>query len=459
MTITYKNPRLLSVLAFSFSSAYLLSFLFEGQVLYHFLGGSGLHTSLYILAPILAHFVGLLSAGFLIKSSWKIKHLMLTSTLACLISSIAFFFPPSIFWLVALIMAGYASGCSVAAWGYFLKAFTPKNERILSCADVLILSNILMIIINVIAINQSSLMGLGLAMLCLLIGAVFTWMLPDDPALGPTQNRRLGSKDLKRPMLTLSLFIIVITITSGLMYQVINPSFQHLSGLRSWYWSVPYISTLALMRHFPRKTKRPVFLSIGMGMIIGAFILFMLLGRSSLDYILINTLMLSACAIFDLFWWSIIGEMLEYTHNPIKLFGLGLSANVLGILLGGLMGWAITSSGLPNAEVTVIALTIVSITLIILPPLNNQLTALLQDSAYPMVYEEIMVEEVEMIDPLTKREQEVLQLILSGKSNKQISADLSITESTVKTHVRNIYSKHGVASRAELMSSFLKKSN
>ena len=62
----------------------------------------------------------------------------------------------------------------------------------------------------------------------------------------------------------------------------------------------------------------------------------------------------------------------------------------------------------------------------------------------------------EALDPLTGREQEVLQLILSGKSNREIAESLHITENTVKTHVRNIYSKYAVRSRAELISNLFK---
>ena len=47
------NSRRLSVTAFSFSFAYLLSFLFEGQVLYSLLDLHGLNASTYILAGTL----------------------------------------------------------------------------------------------------------------------------------------------------------------------------------------------------------------------------------------------------------------------------------------------------------------------------------------------------------------------------------------------------------------------
>lgn len=464
MTIKHKNARILSILSFSFSFTYLLSFLFEGQVLYGFINELEVPTSMYILAPIVAHFIGLFSAGFLIRSHWKAKYIMLSGILACLISSGPFFFPPSVFWLVGLILASYASGLSLAAWGYFLKLLTPKNERIKTCADVLILTNINMIIINVVAVNSSSLIGLIIAMLFLIIGALFTWLLPDDQAETQANNKPdEPTGNIKKPMIALFLFITIITINSGLMYQVIIPAFEHLTMLTSWYWAVPYILTLLLMRRFPQKTKSPILLYIGMVMIMVAFISFMLLGRNTIDYLIVNTLMLSAFGIFDLFWWRIIGEMLDCTENPIKLFGIGLSANVLGILLGDLLGVTIRSMMFSGAEVTVIALTVVCITLVILPPLNNQLLMLLKSCAYPAIYERMgeekqafIIQQTKMIDPLTKREEEVLQLILSGQSNKEISGNLFITESTVKTHVRNIYSKYDVSSRAELISSFLK---
>ncbi|MCA0971992.1 response regulator transcription factor [Halobacillus litoralis] len=50
---------------------------------------------------------------------------------------------------------------------------------------------------------------------------------------------------------------------------------------------------------------------------------------------------------------------------------------------------------------------------------------------------------------LTKREKEVLEQITLGKSNKEISSDLYITEKTVKTHVSNILSKLDVHDRTQ----------
>ncbi|WP_141433077.1 response regulator transcription factor [Bacillus sp. 03113] len=53
------------------------------------------------------------------------------------------------------------------------------------------------------------------------------------------------------------------------------------------------------------------------------------------------------------------------------------------------------------------------------------------------------------VKELTKRELEVLKEIAKGKSNKEIAADLFITEKTVKTHVSNLLSKLEVADRTQ----------
>ena len=97
--------------------------------------------------------------------------MMLGGMGVCLAATVPFFFSPSLLWMGGLIVSGYASGCTVASWGYYLKAFTHKNERIKSCADVLIYSNLMMIAVNVVAMNRSPFIGLSF-MFCLVIGIV-----------------------------------------------------------------------------------------------------------------------------------------------------------------------------------------------------------------------------------------------------------------------------------------------
>lgn len=50
---------------------------------------------------------------------------------------------------------------------------------------------------------------------------------------------------------------------------------------------------------------------------------------------------------------------------------------------------------------------------------------------------------------LTPRETEVLQLLMVGRSNKEIGRELGLQEITVKLHVRNVFRKLGVRNRVE----------
>ena len=58
-------------------------------------------------------------------------------------------------------------------------------------------------------------------------------------------------------------------------------------------------------------------------------------------------------------------------------------------------------------------------------------------------------------DTLTAREREVMTLVARGRANKEIAAELFISEKTVKNHIRHIYEKLGAATRAEATATWL----
>lgn len=60
-------------------------------------------------------------------------------------------------------------------------------------------------------------------------------------------------------------------------------------------------------------------------------------------------------------------------------------------------------------------------------------------------------------DSLTARELEVLKRIAAGRANKLIASDLTITEETVKGHVKNILSKLGASDRTHAVTIALKR--
>jgi Response regulator containing a CheY-like receiver domain and an HTH DNA-binding domain len=456
---TIANDRRLSVIVFSLFFAWLLAFPFEGQILYTLTDAYHIEPHSMVFSAIAATFSGLFSGGFLANTIKRAKKMILGSAVFDILASAVFFSPPGALWLPALVLCSYSGGCAVAAWGFYFRGCTPKGERIKTAADGLAYSNILMILLNMAAIHLSPRMGLGLSILVLAAALLFAYWLPVDTETDFSETASAPQKNVSiaKPLAFLCLFVVVITINSGLMYQVQAPAFSQLSWLTSWYWAVPYIVALFIMRNLSRKVNRTYILYVAIAMIGFSFIFFLLLDRSALSYFVVNTLMLGACGVYDLFWWSILGEMLDYDRNAAKVLGIGLSANVLGVLLGGLIGHMLTVSGLPGEDATLLALGVVCVTLVILPPLHKHLSVLLSDHAYLTMLSDISPQEqtgllrnISLMEKLTEREREIAALLLMGKTYRMIAGELFVSENTVRTHIKNIYSKLEVQSRAEL---------
>ncbi|HWQ72776.1 MAG TPA: helix-turn-helix transcriptional regulator [Desulfitobacteriaceae bacterium] len=459
------NERRVSIILFSFFSSWQLAFPFQGQILYALADYHHISAEGFVFGAIAAILAGLLLSGTIIKTIFMAKRLMQISVAYCIVASGVFFLSPSFLWFIGLLTVSLLTGSCVAAWGFYFKRYTLKNERTKTAADVLIYSNILMILLNIAALHISPRIGLGLSML--MLGAAFLFLLRLPETAEATDSiyheHVVNPVSIVNPLALLCLFIVVITINSGLMYQVINPAFKHLGWLTSWYWATPYIISIYIMSKLSKKTNCAYILNIAIAMIGFSFILFMLFDRSAWSYIIINTLMLGACGIFDLFWWSILGEMLDLDNNPAKVFGIGLSANVLGVLLGGLIGKAITASDIQSPNTTLLALGVVCITLVLLPLLQKSLLFLLKEHAFlTMIYEippnkqNNIIRDFTLSGQLTEREGEIAALLLMGKTYRIIAEELHLSKNTVKTHVKNIYSKTGVQNRTELINRVLK---
>ncbi len=81
--------------------------------------------------------------------------------------------------------------------------------------------------------------------------------------------------------------------------------------------------------------------------------------------------------------------MLDFHNNPAIVLGIGLSANVLGVLIGGLIGNAIVSEEIKTFNSTLLALAVVCVTIALLPPLHRHLSSLLKDHAYLAEFSEM----------------------------------------------------------------------
>lgn len=444
-----------SILFFSLFSAWLLSFPFLGQVLYGLYGKYSAGLENLSLVIILALFIGHISAGYIVDDIRKAKKTLLAISYICIVGSLVFYLPYSSLWTFMILLLAFLGGIYVSTWGYYAKLYN-HNIRIKVIAKVLILSNIIMVFINTVSINISPFLGLGLSILCLILSLIFLHRAKIQIHTYKTPQITNTENNLKSHIL-LYVFITSIAITSGLMYTVINPAFSHHKVLSSFYWALPYILIIYILIRSQSKVNKGYVLYMAIVLIGLSFLMFLVLDRSWISYIVVNSIMMSGFGVCDLFWWSIIGELLDYVKNPVKLFGIGLSANLLGIFIGS----TIASKFLniyPGINASVLALSIVLIILMILPFLNKYLSLLIKDHIFLFkLYnrdekkDNNLTIAINKYPKLTDRENEIVNLLCTGRTYKMIAEELYLSENTIKTHIKNIYSKYNVQSKSQLI--------
>ena len=459
--------RRLPTLCFALFFGWLLSLPFEGGV---FLAIAeqypGLDPRSIVVGATEAHFIGLFSCGYLFPKRRYAKRLILVCGLICMAGSTVFLFHPSKLWMISILTMALTAGFVVASWSFWLVSETPKGGRLRMCADILIYSNVIMILCNMVAANLSALGGLLMTILVLAGALILVPMLPERPE-GTVMDRETADPENAnrqhitpwKPLLNLYLFVTIITINSGLMYSVVGPAFEQHKFLTSFYWAVPYIVALAVMKKLQKGTKRQYLLTLALVMIGLSFILFAILDRSAISYIIIDTLMLGACGFCDIFWWSILGEMLDYAKTPPRMFGIGLSANILGIIFGSFVAEGIHILGGGSlVAMTNIAVGVVFVIILILPLLYRQLSTVLHDHAFavevmkmPEQQQHDLTEDLLSGSEFTDREREIMEKLLQGKPYRLVAEELFVSENTIKFHMKNIYSKLGVHNRTELL--------
>lgn len=453
------SDRTICIMVFSLFISWLMAFPFQGFIIHALADYHGVIVYRYIYALKAIHIAGLIFSGFVITKLHMVRNFVLGSIAFCIATSVVFLFPPSILWSATLFISSFLVGCCIAAWAFYFRHCALKKERIKIMADSIVGTHLLMTVLNVSTVYVSAHAGLILSMILLVLAILFTLKLPQYEAQTESNNYEQNTGvSITKPLVILSLFIFIITINSGLMYQVVIPSFENLDWLISWFWSVPFIAAIIIMRNLPSKINKSNILYIGMSLMGMSFIAFTMLDRSVAGYLIVNTLMLGSFGIFDLFWWSILGEMFDFKKNPAKIFGIGLAANVLGIIVGGLTGFHIIISNMHIVKPTFMALIILCITLAMLPPLIIQLSKTLKGHSYLYSFAELKEpEKKEYVTAfisdvkLTGKEKEIAYMLVMGKTCRMIAEELRVSDNTIKTHVRNIYAKLGAKSRTDLL--------
>jgi DNA-binding CsgD family transcriptional regulator len=280
-------------------------------------------------------------------------------------------------------------------------------------------------------------------------------------------EREGSSTKPQAPYKTYLLFfglIFCFCINGGIMYNTIMPSFISLDFFSYDTVILPYVGGLLFMWFFGKKltTIFPMYLSTGlMGL---GFLAFALLRTTYLGFFTGGLLILFSLGVLDVFLWTILGQIAENYGNPFKVFGWGLSINVLALSFGGLL---VQEWLMPNPEgyliTPLLAAGLIFIVIMLIPAfalrIEEDLLARLPKDPSLKVGELQTFPELSALRFLTRREQEIAVLILNGDSNKEIADKLFISENTVKVHQKSINQKMGISGKQDLLALAVKALN
>lgn len=438
-----------------------MAFPFEGQLLFAVAGHY--HYNIYIISTcgVLVHLLGIIFSGYLFRSARAVKKLFQYTILLNITACFVFLYPPSALWYAFLFLGLFFSGCCAAAWAIYMKDYTPVDDRMVTIADFLIINNSILLLIGVVTMFITYQMGLLFMILLLTTALFFSVFLPEEEGSAGTAAVQ-GQVNIKKVFLLLTVFLFLGASTIGLTFQFILPAYYKLGKVTYFYWTVAYIIALIIMRKFFRKINRNFMLTISVAFLGFAFVDFMLFGITWTGFYLSCTQIFFARAVFDLLWWSISGELLEFCKAPVKLYGGILFVYLLGQVTGGNLGFFARHYQVGLTYPVAAALVAVLTMTILLPPLKKELSSLLKSHSFLSRLSELepveqaeLVKKAALFENLTERESEIVALLMQGRTYKMISAELFLSENTIKTHIKNIYSKLQVKNKAELINTLL----
>lgn len=442
------------ILSFSLVFGWIMSLPYEGPVMYVLLAEKGIDGFQMNSITVFCHFAGLLSGQFLSRTMVQAKRFVLMAIGATLLLSVGLPWISKSLWVLIIPAVSYLTGCVVSSSAHFLKGAIPIEERSQTVVKLLIYGNVVLVVSAVLAINLHAMISFLVIQAALVVSLYATYRIDT------TKERMMplmpsGQRSVFQTFWILFVFIFVITINSGIMFQVIYPYFASFELLTSLYTNLPYILAIYLLYRYLKHNKFFI-LYVGLALWGLTFILFAFVPATEWGFVIICSLMLFAAGIFDLFWWSIMAANLDHVKNPASLFGLGLSLNVLGVWVGGWIGNTMLSLGFNNQELSYFGLFVVMVSMLIILPLNQKLSNDIESNEFLVQMSfvsphelDFFFEEVRRV--LSPREFEVFNHLIEGKSDQEICKALYLSPHTIKSHNRNIYKKLDVPNRVALI--------
>lgn len=441
------NNRAIFILIYGLFLGFVLSFLYAGPILNYV--NLKISSDLLLLIIFMS---GILSCIFTYHHNINITPKILSISIivnisfSILLYLLCQFANNNIACMTSYISAGLV-GFSAMFTSNSLLSISKNNNKF---NEIFINMGLVMLIANAISYSVYILLSFKLkntAFFLALLSVVITIPLCFKVNYKQVKNN-LNVIFYKGNIFSFAMLIFLIKISEGIIYKIVEHEFAIHQTNYEYTYIIPYVLALFVAIIFLYKTKRHLFSLLSLCIsLIGIGMLFILFSEKGI--FISNFFMHFGLGLLDIIIWGGLVYLIHVYDNGYKISSFIMFFHMLGVFMGGF----ISEFYLYEREL-IYFVAIVSIFLSfmitakvcsITNDVENKKKQLDQDKE-----KKAKLKSKEKYKLLTKREQQVVSLILLGKINRVIAQELNISETTVKTHCKNIYVKLGIKSKKEV---------
>ncbi len=372
----------------------------------------------------------------------------LSAAASVALAAAALFSPWASLTAFLMMLSGMATAGPTLAWAAFL---ADTQKRVLPFVVGVVGANVLCYVATTAA---DSLPG-SYAVLILTAGLFVSASITLDKKAAVIND---DSPQPWRFLWPLLLFILVSSYVGGLLYGAIIPAVEGWEGL-GWLSFWPYIAAF-IVAGLLASRRYELLPAVTLTLYGLAFLPLALLESAKFAFPWLTGFVgiMIGAAFADAFIWLALIYLASRGHR--RVISAGLALNVLAIgTVSVLSDLAVMGSPdrMPTASLITAGLLFVLIPVIITRLAPSQGYPSQPPAEQPSGTVDILkqVARPDVVDALTDAEKNVCELLLAGKTNRDIAESLFISINTVKFHVRNILRKSGCANRKVLIGKLL----
>lgn len=427
-----------------------------GQCLYALSSVKGINPDMLFKVFLVSHFTGLIVFGFTLNRLPFKKGLLILSLLVPVLFTAGLALMPGNYIIFLSGFCGFAITPFIINWATSFVSNTDSRYRCRVMAMTIILANIILFIytllISFISIGWLALSGCLPSLLLVVLDLklfFYKRIKVDKYKTNVLRFRNVCSVDSLRitsnifsvkGLLSLLLMVLIFNLTAGYMYgEMFRKHFAIVGPLIFSFSIFPYIVATMLAGYLGDFINRKVIIHSGL-VCLGVSIVIFPSVSGLWGFFLSETPIQVAYGFFDVFLWTTLADIAE-KYPAERTYGVGLGLNVFLILVGIILNDFLVQFNY-STLMPILILIVIFIGVALLLGLENiylpQKSARINMEGFPF-------------ENLTLREKEVAMLIIQGKLNKEIADKLSISENTVKTHIRNILKKSGASNKLKFL--------